>query len=723
MRRFCWTVFFLCGLHPLLDAAEAYFEGDERDLFKDLALVDVIDKELHDELPFFYNFSMMGGYFNMPSARMNRSGTVAVGGGRVPPYNLYGVNFQVFDRIELSGNYRVYKGQLDPTFGHEGFGDEAERIGNIKIALNLPSDGFPGVPLIAFGADDFIGTQRFNSQYVVFTQTWERYNLELSLGWGRKRLKGLFGGVAWTPLRKTPLPFFKDIALVVEYDAIDYKHHAFEHAKGRSVHTRWNVGLSYLGWEALQLSVSSIRGEKIAGFASLRYPLGSSEGFFPKVDNPHLYTSPVDTEPMGAERPEKEFAQELAYALSDQGLDLYTVYLLYDAHRNKELWVKVVNNRYRLETDVRERIQRVLAAIVPSDVATVIVVIEAEAVPCQTYRFRTQDLYRYRMGIVDAFEMETLAPMRDAALPPWEYDSTLLFQRTKDIWTFTILPRFQAFFGSAQGKFKYNLGLVATPEGYLFDEVYYRLQFSYSVVSSFSSLKAIDRLNPSQLPMVRTDSILYFQPNTVSLEEAYLQKSWNLGRGFYYRLAAGYFEPAYGGGATEFLWYPVNSDFAIGARGAVVLKRRYHGISFSRKIRRLHGFRVTHEKFVGIQYFLDLYYTFRPLDMDVRFTLGQFLAKDKGVRTEVGRTFKSGVRFALWYTVTNGHDKVNGHTYYDKGFIFSIPLDLFLRQSSRTYVGYSMAAWLRDVGAQAETGKQLYDTLFEERYRVSDYGF
>jgi hypothetical protein len=102
--------------------------------------------------------------------------------------------------------------------------------------------------------------------------------------------------------------------------------------------------------------------------------------------------------------------------------------------------------------------------------------------------------------------------------------------------------------------------------------------------------------------------------------------------------------------------------------------------------------------------------------MDLLVTIGQFLAKDKGVRTEVGRYFKSGLRFALWCTVTNGDDHVNGKLYFDKGFSFLIPLDIFLKQSSRSYVGYVMSAWLRDVGARAATGKRLYWTLEESRY-------
>src|SRR3990167_8809744 len=76
-------------------------------LFHNLALVDEIDKRHADTLPFTYNFSMMGGYFNMPSGRMPKDGVIGLGAARVHPYNIYGLSFQYFDRIELSANYRV----------------------------------------------------------------------------------------------------------------------------------------------------------------------------------------------------------------------------------------------------------------------------------------------------------------------------------------------------------------------------------------------------------------------------------------------------------------------------------------------------------------------------------------------------------------------------------------------------------------------------------------
>ena len=691
--------------------------ADDADaLFRDLELVKKIDDRLEDELPFYYNYSMVGGYFSMPSARMPASGMVAGGAALAKPYDIYGVNFAAFDRLELSLNYRVYTGVIEKNFGSEGFGDDAERIGNVKLGILTRQDGFPRLPEISIGVDDFIGTKRFNSEYVVATKQFLDWNLECTLGYGNGRIKGFFGGASWSPFRNGPVRFFRDLSLIAEYDAINYKKHIYEHPSGREVHSRINGGISFLAWDTFQLAVSSLRGCEVAGSASVRYPLGTTRGLFPKVDDAISYKSPIDTEPLGMLRTETDFAHEIAYALSDQGLDLYSAAIQYDEKGQKELFLKIVNNRYREERVVRERIQHVLAALTPSDIDTVLVIVEAVALPCQAYHYRNEDLKRWHAKAISDFELETLSPMREAPVFPSEYEAARIFQRHKPIWTFTIRPRLLTFFGSTTGKFKYSISGVASPEGYIFDQVYYKFQVSYAIKSSIQGIGGPDRANPSRELIVRSDSMKYFQTNTFSMEQAYLQRGWNLGKGWFYRFALGYFEPAYGGAATEFLYYPVNSNLAIGAQFAAVLKRRYEGIKFRESTWQLRGNNYVMVPFIGIQYFLDIYYDYKPLNMDFLLSAGQFLAKDRGARIDVGRYFKSGMRFSLWCTFTNGHDKVNGHTYFDKGFAFVIPLDMFLKQSSRNYVGYAMSAWLRDVGARAETGKTLYWTLEEERY-------
>ncbi len=686
---------------------------DSSSLFHDLAIVQEIDKKNNDALPFFHNSSMMGGYFNMPSARTLSSGVVGVGAARVSPYNIYGLSFQYFDRVELSLNYRIYTGMEDQNFKHMGFGDEAERIGNFKFVFNLPKDGYEDFPTFAVGADDFIGTKRFNSEYIVATKSWVNHNIEATLGWGRKRLKGFFGGIAWTPWRQSSLLVLKDLSLLAEYDAVDYKHHSGEHPQGRKFDTRINAGVAYVWKDTLQLSINSLRGRTFAAMGSLRYPLGTSQGFIPKTHEPPLYGSPIDTEPLGVVRPDREFVHELGYALGQQGLDLYRVCL----NPEGDLWIRIINNAYREENILRERLQRLLAAITPSNIKKIIVVVESDGVLCQGYTFRTEDLYRYRQGKITNFEMATLSPMTNP--PPRPDLASTLYRRKKEVWMFTLLPRLQTFFGSSTGKVKYNVSLIGRPEGYLFDDIYYEAQVGYAIKSSFQKIGDRDRLNPSHLPNVRTDTIRYYQTNSVSLEMAYLQKSWNIQhKGLFYRLSGGYFEPAYGGGATELLYYPAGSNWALGVEEATVWKRHYQGLQFTSKIRRLKGTRAVYEKFMGVQYFLDFYYTFKPWDVDLKIKVGQFLAKDRGVRFEVSRWFPSGLNVSLWYTITNGHDHVNRTTYYDKGFALALPLDFFLRQSSRTYLGYAMSAWLRDVGAFADSGRPLYPTVRLERLHL-----
>lgn len=682
-------------------------------LFDDLALVEKIDREIHEVMPLFQTFSMVGGYFNMPSARMPQAGVIGLSAAQVTPYGIYAVSFQPLSRIELSLNYRVYNGVVDTVLGPFGFGDVAERAGNAKIAIIAREDGIPWLPELSFGAEDFLGTSRFSSQYVVMTKQLPKYNVEGSIGYGRGRLKGLFGGITWSPWRKRDVFFLKDVSVSAEWDAFDYLNHPHEHPQGRELKSRVNVGLHYFGWDMLQITLCSLRGTTLAGGASMRLPLGDSTDLFPKIKDPPNYHAPIDLEPLGIVRPETKVAEELSYAFSDQGLDLYTAHLA-ETEDGKVLFLKVVNNRYPKEEDVRVRIQDLLSALVPSDIDQVTVIMEADALSCQEYVFRTSDLQRFRLRLISEEELEVVSPRRDVQKLPDQ--RTLIFQRKKEIWAFTFRPRLLTFFGSSTGKFKYSLGLLSTVEGYFFDEMYYKLQVGYSIHSTMFSMNSTDIINPSRLINVRTDTLLYYQNNTFSLEKAYLQKGFNLKGGWFSRVAAGYFEPAYGGLGAEFLYYPADAHFAMGFEGAGLLKRNYKGIGFTTKARKLKGNVPTYVHFIGYQYFLDIYYQFKPLDLDFKVMVGSFLARDKGARFEVTRNFSSGFRFTLWYTLTNGHDKVNGRTYYDKGFAFSVPLDFFKTQSSRNYVNYAMSAWLRDVGAIAETGKQLYMTLREERF-------
>jgi hypothetical protein len=684
-------------------------------LFRDLEAVEKIDRQINDRLPLMVNYQLQGGYFTMPSARTFDSGMLGFGYSYVPPYRIWNLGFQFFDHIEATGNYWIFHGVLEGNFGHLGFGDDAERSANVKFILLRKEDGFPFLPDFAIGWNDFLGSCRFNSFYVVATQEFLKYNLEATLGWGRGRIKGFYGGLAWSPFRRLKY-FWKDLLLSAEYDANDYRRHPSEHRHGRKVNSRINAGVQLKLWDLIRLTASSVRGEDWAASAAIHYNLGASDGLFPKIYDPPAYSAPIDTQPLGLLRTRQELAQELAYAFKEQGFDLYTLNLLPEPQGKDGLWMKIINVRYREEEEVRRRVEHVLASLAPSNIGTITAVLEADGVPTQEYRFRLADLKRYSGGRMGEDEFRIIAPMKEASSKPNEFDSALLYQRRKPIWILTFRPWVRSFFGSSKGKFKYEVGLSLGPEGYLFDQIYYSLYGSYTAFASTQNLGDRDFLNPSRIINVRTDSLRYNQASSFHLDQAFIQKSWNWGGGWFSRLALGYFETAYGGVATETLYFPVNFNWAIGFQAATLWKRKYFGIGFTKKIRKLadDGYRLF--PYTGLQYFVDFYYQYKPYNLDFKVSAGQFLARDKGIRLEGSRTFPSGLRVGLWYTFTNGNDFVNNSRYYDKGFFISMPLDFFLNKSSRTRISYAMSAWLRDVGAQAATGKPLYPTLYWERY-------
>jgi hypothetical protein len=684
-------------------------------LFRDLDTVYAIDRANRDRLPLVINNQLQGGYFTMPSARTYDAGDFGFGFANNPPYQIWSAAFQFFDHLETVGNYWIYKGILEGNFGHLGFGDDADRAGNIKVILLRKGDGFDLLPELAVGWNDFIGSCRFNSIYGVATKQFLNWNLEASLGYGGGRIQGFFGGLAWSPWRHSKY-FLKGLTFAAEYDANNYKYHSTEHPEGRKVKCRVNGGVQYDFLKIFHASASTLRGTDWAANVGLRYNLGESKGLFPKIYDPALYTTPVDHEEVGLDRSEEEFAQELAFAFKEQGLDLYALKRVPQCNGKDKLWLKVLNIRYREEETVRERIERVLGSLSPSNITGMTVVTEADGIPIHEYQFRTEDLTRYTEDKIGEDELRVIAPIKEVGHYPNRYESVELYHRKKPVWVLTFKPWMQTFFGSHTGKFKYELGLALGPEGYLFNDLYYSLWATWTLSSSTQNISSQDVLNPSRIINVRTDTFRYNQANSFHIEQAYLQKSWNLGRGWFTRLATGYFETAYAGLASETLYYPVRSNWAIGFEGAALMKRDYFGFGFQRKIRKLTHKGVKFFPYTGVQYFLDLYYEYKPLNLDFKASIGQFLARDKGVRFDIGRTFPSSLRVGIWYTLTNANDVVNNSRYYDKGFSITLPLDLFLNKSSRTRVGTAMSAWLRDCGAVSATGKKLYHTLYYERF-------
>ncbi len=691
-------------------------QDSSRNLLNDLLIVDYWNARLYDRLPVTYNNILQGGYINMPSARMGCDGEIGIGYSHVHPYINYNLRCQLTDRLEVTGNYRIFKGVDDPVLTPYGFGDFSDKGANLKFSLLHPEDTDYRLPGLAIGFEDFIGTQSFRSKYIVFTKVFLDCDLEISLGYGVQRIRGFFGGAIWMPFRKCGNRYLEGLSLVAEYDATPYHDSDIEkHPKGRKSKTAWNGGLKYRLWDQVDFSVSYVRGHKWTFAASTFYNFGDTEGFIPKIRDPLPYTAPVNTEPLGLTRPQEIMVQDLVYAFRDQGMDLLGAWLFYDACLDKVLRLKIYNFTFRSESEVRCRINNILAYLIPEDIDCVIVVMESEGFPIQEYHYAMEFVREFGVREMGLHELTILTPRTEVSFDE-EFQETQIFRDRRNWWNFDVFPQTRTFFGSSSGKFKYDLGIGTQFDGFLFDDIYYSVELGYSIWANLQHLSAVDRLNPSRLINVRTDISKYYQQPGVTLNEAYLQKVWNIGSGWYAKLAGGYFEVEYGGLAGEILYYPVQGRWAIGVEGAIFRKRSYRGLGFTDKIRKYKCFFLTHKHFpFGSQYFLDLYFDIPECKVDIRAKAGKFLANDYGARFELSRYFDSGLRITIWYTYTNGNDHINGKVYHDKGIAFTAPLDWFYMNTSRDTWSYGMSAWLRDVGARGGTGRDLYNMINDQR--------
>lgn len=703
-----------CCFGDFYDGIPGVGKRDCGNLFHDLMIVEYWNKKINDRMPVTYDLFLQGGYFNMPSARMGCEGEIAGGFSYVPPYRSYNFRVQLIDRLEVSGNYRVFIGVDDPILTPLGFGDMSDKGANVKLALIHPEDSQYRLPGVAIGFQDFIGTRSFKSRYIVLTQVFLEQNLEISLGYGQQRIKNFFGGISWMPFRQTEYSYLQGLSVTAEYDAIPYKDPEIEkHPKGRVKKTPINFGFKYSLWDIFDFSLCYIRGDKLAGSVSASYNFGTTKGFIPKIDDTLPYQSPVNVEPIGWRRPEEALVQDLNYAFCEQGFELLDVWITCSEYGEKILKLSIVNNQYRLVADLRVRLNYLLAALIPSNIDYVYVVIESIGFPVQEYHYNMLFVRQFGNMEMGASELEVLSPIAEATSPTCM--DAILFKKNREWINYELFPKTNTFFGSSKGKFKYALGINAEFNGFLPGNIYYSLRLGSIFYSNLNDLTGIDRLNPSRLINVHTDIVRYYQQKGITFDEFYFQKNWNLSNGWFSRLAIGNFEEEYGGLGTEFLYYPVKTSWAIGIEGAILRKRTLKGLGYTNKVRKLDGYRITYQKFLGCQYFLNFYYNWTEAKLDLKMNVGKFLANDIGARFEISRKFESGLRITFWYTYTNGNDIINGQVYHDKGVLFSMPLDIFYTHTDRTRWHYGLAAWLRDVGYAASTGQTLYNLINDER--------
>lgn len=653
--------------------------------------------------------SLLGqtGLINMPDARVEPDGGFRLGISSSDPYSALWGSVSILPRLEVSGRYTTIDNI--PVFADgANVGDFRDKAFDAKLLLFRERRFLPQLTL---GTQDFHGTRLFSADFAALSK--HIGSLDVTLGYGRDRIDGGFGGVRYRPRWNGNLGF------VAEYDANDYAqdHEAvMSGAAGRSGGATYALEYRY-GWLGTQISWQ--KGE--IGFnAYVSIPLMERE-FIPKLDEPApVPASALPRVELEAWRADGRHVAALEYGLRREGFQNIQVTL-----RGKTVSASVTHPRISSVRRAISRAARVLVLEGPIDLEVVNVTYTANDLPVVTYRFRDTPLLReYLAGTASWERLEPEMEVIYADVAPDVPALDGLDERGEgdfagDTESLRVIDQGGGRYD--QDEFSFNplalnflFNITRTDPGRAFHyDVFSLLSYRKHVaeglffstagrVQIYEDVSDAAVVSDSELPHVRSDIAEYKQGGRLRLDSLLLNKYLDLPGRISGRLSAGYYEEMYAGVGGQLLYSSRDGAWAVDLM-MDGLRQREPGDNFA-----LRDYSV-------LTTLLSGHYRWPAYGLTGTVRIGQFLARDNGVRYELKRRFGSGVEIGAWYTITDAHDETGpgspGEPYRDKGIFVSIPLSSMLTTDTRETARLSLSPWMRDVGQMVVPPDDLYQLM------------
>lgn len=643
------------------------------------------------------------GLINMPDGRVAPDGTLRLGDGYQKPYNTFWGSISLFDRLDLDGRYtsiQGVRGFSDPTEAAT-YGRYKDKAFDAKLLLLKESKYLPS---LAVGEEDFIGTGLFTAPYVAASKQFGP--LDVTLGYGRKRIDGAFGGLRYKPA------FLKNWAVVAEYDATNYANDPFA-AQSGAVNRRRGMayGLEYRkGWWGGRIAWEK-GGPSAMAYVSI--PLNVKE-YVPPYQEPGPYTqaTPLVDEQTWLQVP--AYRQRLLTALEAQ--DFQSIAIQDTDHI---VTVSLTNSRISNMSRAVGRAARTILLLAPAETRQIRVVYLVKDQPVATYTFsRLDEMRRYFSGqasgnAVASDVVAHFATNADLPQPSTLAGSTILHKtgvklldegdlirlRSEDSQQnrLNISPAIALYFNDPSGALHYDTMLLANYDRHLGKGLYLDTTGELTLLQNVSK---VTETSNSLLPHVRTDIAEYKRTGRAKIYRAVFNQYFHPAERVYARASAGIYEEMYGGAGGQILYVSSNGDWAADLASDWVKQRDFSGWGF--------------RNYSTVTTLGSLHYRLPFLSgTTATVRVGEFLAKDKGARLELKRRFLSGIEFGAWYTVTNGHDITSpgtpDHPYHDKGIFFSMPLDILSGKDTQTVAPFTISPWTRDVGQMVVSPDDLYE--------------
>lgn len=571
------------------------------------------------------------------------------------------------------------------------------------------------LPAVSIGLQDFAGTGLYSAEYIVATkQLFPGLKATAGVGWGRlggrqgfiqrtvnignggvpdvgnwfRGPRALFGGLEW----QTPL---EGLSIKAEYSSDGYVHEVNRNIF--TLKTPYNFGAEYKVNKTLTLGAYYLHGSQFALKASLSF-------------NPRKPPAPSGLEPAPQPvfgRPELKPGEQFATNwLHQPGINATLqgqVQKIFDVDKLKldglqvdgtSATVYLRNDTYIAQAEAIGRAARSMSRSLPASIETFRIVLVREGVPVSEIRLNRSDLERLEYDPQGAEKLLARARIESAparAPKGLEYADGL-YPRFK--WSLT--PSVRTSFFDPDAPIRIDLGVRARARYDLAPGLSVSGSLNQPLVGNLDKIGRGGGGNPA-VPRVRSFAAEYYKQGEPALERLTGDYLFKLRPDIYGRVSVGYLENMFGGVSGEVLWKPDNRNFALGAELNYVRQR-----DFDQRF----GFR----DYSVLTGHVSAYWNWNN-GFTAQIDAGRYLAGDIGATFTLNRIFNNGWKVGAFFTLTDMPFSDFGEGSFDKGIIFSMPLNWGIGTATRQTVNTVIRPLTRDGGARLNIENRLYPLI------------
>ena len=670
----------------------------------------------YDVEPSSSNYGLTG-ILELPNARFMEEASLRFNFSSSYPNEYTSIVASPFNWLEASYRYAEIKNE---KYGPAAYsGNQSLKDKGFDIKFQLSKESFVK-PSLALGFRDLAGTGLFSSEYIVASKKIRNVDISLGLGWGLLGLEdsisnpfsslsktfdtrnsnfgqgggfsydswfsgstSIFGGLEYE-LRKYGLRF------KMEYDT-SKPDMRMPIGKSKS---RVNLGLAYSYSRNLVLSSSFERGDTFRLGFNLKGNFLKDTISKPKPKNVVILNK--------QQKDNLRKNNEIFYRSLNRSLRDEQIYIQAANLEEEEVDIAIASSRFFSMTRSLGRATRIVSALSPDGVEK----INIHAMNGD-FEVAKISLDKKEFDLGDAAQGSYIELLGKSILSS---ESNKPLYKNAKFMPKTNLPSFN---WNMSPSIRHQIG---GPEGFYLGQLLWRTDasikfsrkfnlytsFGVNIYDTFSNLK-----NPSSssLPHVRSDIQDYLREGKNHIQKFKFEYMSSPFKDTFIRLDAGLIEEMFGGIGGEVLYRPFNRKTSLGL-SMHRLKQRDFDQRFS--------FREYETTSGHISIYSDL-----PYQINSQLMIGKYLAGDKGITIDLARRFKSGFTVGIFATKTNLSSEEFGEGSFDKGFYFSIPLNLFYSDFRTGAIALGLHPLTKDGGAILNQHNSLFSILGDtNRYSI-----